>query len=121
MAVRAMKLQALDFIEKPVDPDVLSGLVCHGIARDALRRADEAERSAIAARLPLLTPRERQVLDGVVRGLANKQVAIELGVSEKTVEGHRANVMRKMQAESVAELVRMVMLAAPPAPRKLAG
>jgi two-component system response regulator FixJ len=112
LAVEAMKAGAIDFIEKPYDGEALLGAV-----RSALtaRQADEkrdGERAAIQERLAALSPRERQVLDGLVAGHHNKTIAHELGISARTVEIYRANVMAKMKAASLSQLVRMALIAA---------
>lgn len=113
LAVEAMKGGAVDFIEKPFDDDTLLAALKAALARGGDQQARTAERAAIARRLALLSGRERQVLSGVVKGLPNKVVAFELGISQRTVEVYRANLMSKMQANSLSELVRMVMLAEP--------
>ncbi len=107
-AVRAMRSGALDFIEKPFDDQRLLDRIRQAVELDLRNRAGREERAEIAARLALLTPREREVLDRVVRGRANKQIAAELGISTKTVEAHRAHVMEKMRADSLAELIQLV-------------
>jgi FixJ family two-component response regulator len=113
-AVAAMKGGAVDLIEKPVTAEVLEARVRHALARDAARRDRRAQRDTIEARAAELSAREREVMDLVVAGLANKQIAVRLRLSEKTVEAHRSRVMRKMQADSVAELVRMAVTLDPP-------
>jgi len=110
MAVEAMKEGAVDFIEKPFDDDMFLAAV-----RSALKvREEHAERDAQAnefqARLQGLSERERQVLEGLVAGKANKVIAYDLGISPRTVEIYRANVMTKMQAGSLSELVRMALV-----------
>lgn len=109
MAVRALKAGAFDFIEKPFNDELLLGLVQRAIEQDRSRREDMAAQDEWRARLDTLTPREREVLDLVVAGASNKQISVELGVSTKTVEAHRARVMEKLQAESLSHLVRMVI------------
>ena len=109
MAVRAMKAGAVDFIEKPFEGSVLLDRIRGALAREARVRVDETRRRHVTEHLDRLTPREREVMDLVVAGLLNKQIAAELGISMKTVEIHRARVMEKMQAESLAELVRMAV------------
>ena len=109
MAVRAMKLGAVDFLEKPFKPQALLDSVQRAIDHDERQRRHRTRRLAVGARVKRLTPRERQVMDLVVRGLANKQIASELGCSGKTIELHRAHMMKKMEAQSVADLVRQVL------------
>jgi len=110
-AVRAMRSGALDFIEKPFDNELLLDRVRQAVELDIRNRVERAERAEIVACLALLTPREREVLERVVGGRANKQIASDLGISTKTVEAHRAHVMEKMRAESLAELVQLVRAA----------
>lgn len=111
LAVEAMKIGAVDFIEKPFDDEVLLTSV-----RSALNRLDrehkrQAERREVEARLAALSSRERDVLEGLVAGQANKQIAYELGISPRTIEIYRANLMTKMQAASLSDLVRMALTA----------
>jgi two-component system response regulator FixJ len=110
MAVDAMKAGALDFIEKPFEEEVLIEAI-HRAATELERSADGQDVAAIRARLEQLTEREREVLQGVVAGHANKTIAYDLDISPRTVEVHRANVMAKMEARSLPELVRMAMAA----------
>lgn len=106
MSVKAMKAGAVDFLTKPFkDQDVLDA-VAAAIARDEVRRREQAQSSAVSTLAATLTRREREVMDAVVKGLMNKQIAFDLGISEVTVKLHRGNVMRKMEARSVADLVR---------------
>lgn len=107
MSVRAMKAGAVDFLTKPFDADQLLESVAQAVRRDAESRSEQAERDAIAESLATLTPREREVLERVVTGMLNKEVAHDLGVAEKTVKVHRARVMQKMGVESLAELVHL--------------
>jgi FixJ family two-component response regulator len=107
MSVRAMKGGALDFLQKPIDSQELLDLIQRALARSREGRAAEAERTAVEGRLATLTQRERQVLRLVVKGLLNKQTASALGAAEQTIKVHRGRVMRKMQADSVADLIRM--------------
>jgi len=107
MAVSALKAGAVDFIEKPFDDEALLESVQKALTLDQHQRSVQAERAEIAARLSLLTPREHEVMDMVTDGQSNKWIAKQLGVSAKTVEAHRAKVMEKMSADSLAELVRM--------------
>jgi FixJ family two-component response regulator len=109
MAVRAMKAGALDFIEKPFNDQVLIDLVQKAVEKSLAVRLGDAEKRDLKARLDQLTPRERQVLDMVAAGESNKTIAQALGISEKTVEAHRAHVMEKMRANSFAELMKLVI------------
>jgi FixJ family two-component response regulator len=109
IAVRAMKSGALGVLEKPYSDKVLLRHVDEALAEDAARRGREAREAAVQERVETLTPREREVMGLVVHGSATKQIAHQLGISPRTVEIHRARVMEKMQAGSVAELVRLVM------------
>ena len=107
MTVRAMKAGAAEFLTKPFDDQVLLDAIHAAIERDRARRRDAASLAALNARYHELTERERQVMKLVVAGWVNKQIAAELGLSLVTVKVHRGQVMRKMLAKSVAELVRM--------------
>lgn len=106
-SVRAMKAGAVDFLTKPVNDQDLLAAVRAAIEIDRLTRQSEAERQAIRRRLACLTPREREVLERVVAGRLNKQIAADLGTVEKTIKVHRARVMEKMEARSLADLVRL--------------
>jgi FixJ family two-component response regulator len=108
MTVRAIKAGAIEFLTKPFRDQELLDAVQLGIERDRARRGDAAAISVLKERLGTLTAREREILQLVVTGRPNKQLAAELGLSEITVKVHRASVLRKMQAKSLAELVRMV-------------
>ncbi|ATQ68187.1 MULTISPECIES: response regulator FixJ [Methylosinus] len=107
LAVQAMKEGALDLLEKPFDDEALLGAVRLGLAFDSGKRAQSTQEQEIARRLTTLTGRENEVLAGLLKGQPNKIIAHELGISVRTVEVHRANVMAKMQAGSLPELVRM--------------
>ena len=110
LAVEAMKMGAADFFEKPFDDDLLVASV-----RAALRQREDqtkrgAERAEIEHRISSLSPREKDVLAGLIDGRANKQIAFDLGISPRTVEIYRANLMNKMQADSLSDLVRMALI-----------
>jgi RNA polymerase sigma factor (sigma-70 family) len=107
MSVRAMKAGAIEFLTKPFRDQDLLDAVQVAVERDRKRREEEAELAILRERFELLTPREREVLPLVVSGLPNKQIAAEIGTSETTVKVHRSQLMRKMYAESLPELVRM--------------
>ena len=111
MAVKAMKVGAVDFIEKPFDDEELLNSIRNALQHDQKQRTLRAQRSDIAARVAELTPREHEVMTMVTDGKSNKEIAAALGVSAKTVEVHRARMMDKMRADSLAELVRMALLA----------
>ncbi|OQX32029.1 MAG: DNA-binding response regulator [Candidatus Sedimenticola endophacoides] len=111
MAVRSMKAGAVDFIEKPFNDELLLESIRNALAQDTEHRSYQAEQAEITARLGQLTPREHEVMEMVTDGKANKEIAQALGVSAKTVEAHRARVMEKMEADSLADLVKMVMAA----------
>jgi RNA polymerase sigma factor (sigma-70 family) len=107
MAVEAMQKGAVDFIQKPFRDQELLDRVSEALTTDQQRRSAREEKAEVLSRIEKLTNRERQVLDLVVTGKPNKVIAYELGVSQRTVEIHRARVMEKMQAKSLADLVRM--------------
>lgn len=109
MAVEAMKSGALDFIEKPFSDEVLLASIARAVDNAALRHQNEAQQEQTRQRLASLSERERQVLRGVVAGQPNKTIALELGISSRTVEVYRAGLMGKMQAQSLPDLVRMVL------------
>lgn len=108
--IHAMKLGAADFLTKPVDEARLISAVQLALASNLRQRQEHLERELIMQRLASLTPREREVLDLLIEGWLNKQVAAELGTVEKTIKVHRAHVMAKMQVRSLTQLVRMVDL-----------
>jgi two-component system, LuxR family, response regulator FixJ len=109
MAVEAMQHGAFDFLQKPFRDQDLLDRIQRAIAQDGERRVALGERSRIKAHLESLTEREREVLDQLTQGKQNKSIAQELGISPRTIEIHRARVMEKMDAKSVAELVRMML------------
>lgn len=111
LAVEAMKCGAADFLEKPFDDEILLAAVRSALSDNASDQEHQAQRAAIVGRLALLSTRERQVLDGLVAGHANKTIAFDLGISPRTIEIYRANVMTKMEAGSLSELVRMALTA----------
>ena len=110
MAVEAMRAGAIDFIEKPFENTVIIEAIKHAAA-ELSKTAAGVDVAAINARLSLLSEREREVLTGVVAGLPNKTIAYDLNISPKTVEVHRGNVMAKMEARNLPELVRMALAA----------
>jgi RNA polymerase sigma factor (sigma-70 family) len=107
MSVRAMKAGAVDFLQKPFDDQVLLDAVHQALERDRRARSEREKLRDVHQRVESLTPREREVFALVVSGMLNKQIAAELGTSEKTVKVHRARVMQKMRADSLAQLVRL--------------
>jgi two-component system response regulator FixJ len=111
VAVEAMKLGAIDFLEKPFEDDRLIGMIEAAISQGEPAARDEALTRDLAARIASLSPRERQVMDGLIAGLSNKLIARDYGISPRTIEVYRANVMTKMQANSLSELVRLAMRA----------
>ena len=114
LAVEAMKAGAVDFIEKPFDDEVLLTAIKAALARRAGDRERTAQSAAVRERLKLLSEREQQVMGDLVAGKPNKIIAFDLGISARTVEIYRANVMAKMQADSLSALVRMALLVGDP-------
>ncbi len=112
-AVRATQAGAVDFIEKPFRRQLLLDRIHEAIERDAKARRQQSQRADLEARMALLTPRQREILEMVVAGRATKQIAFQLGISPRTVEVHRSHIMERMLADSVADLVRFVMQAEP--------
>jgi two-component system response regulator FixJ len=110
LAVEAMKCGASDFLEKPFDDDTLLAAVHSALSQRQLEDTRNLERSDILERLRTLSKRERQVLDGLVQGYPNKTIGFDLGISARTVEIYRANVMTKMRASSLSDLVRMALV-----------
>ncbi len=113
MAVRAMKAGAMDFIEKPFNDQVLLDRIQRALNLDSKNREREQLRNEACERMAKLTQREREVMEHVVSGESSKRIASDLGLSTKTIEAHRAKIMEKMQANSVADLVRIVLLCDP--------
>jgi two-component system, LuxR family, response regulator FixJ len=111
LAVEAMKLGAVDFLEKPFEDDRLIGMIDVALKQALSGVRSEAVTLDIAARIAGLSPRERQVMEGLIAGLSNKLIAREYDISPRTIEVYRANVMTKMQAGSLSELVRLAMRA----------
>ena len=106
MTVKAMKGGAVEFLTKPFDDEVLLSAIRHAIKRSAAVLDDQAETSALRSSYESLTPREREVMQLVVAGMLNKQIGLNLGISEVTVKAHRGKMMQKMKAESLADLVK---------------
>ncbi len=111
LAVEAMKFGAVDFLEKPFDDEVLLASVQSALRRREGQSKRVTERTVIEQRLAALSNRERDVLGGLVAGRANKQIAFDLGISPRTIEIYRANLMEKMRAASLSDLVRMALIA----------
>ena len=111
LAIEAVRAGVKDFIEKPFDDDALLASIRRAIAEQAQAAEPSGQRAEVHGRLATLSARERQVLEGLVAGHANKVIAYDLEISPRTVEVYRANVMTKMQARSLSELVRMAILA----------
>ncbi len=111
LAVQAMKAGALDFIEKPFEKVVLVSAIEHGIDRLKRSAADVDRADEAIVKLQVLTPREREVLDGLAQGLPNKTIAYDLGISPRTVEIHRANLMTKLGVRSLSEALRIAFAA----------
>ncbi|MGA8491026.1 MAG: response regulator transcription factor [Terriglobales bacterium] len=118
MSVRAMKAGAVEFLTKPFRDQDLLDAIHTGLERDRARRQRESEIAVLRERFEWLTPREREVLPLVVSGLPNKQIAAEIGTSETTVKVHRSQLMRKMGANSLPELVRMAERLGMPQPKR---
>jgi two-component system response regulator FixJ len=110
LAVEAMKLGATDFFEKPFNDDLLLASVRGALQEQAHHTKRHAERAEIEQRLARLSAREKDVLTGLIEGRANKRIAFDLGISPRTVEIYRANLMTKMQADSLSDLVRMALI-----------
>lgn len=110
LAVEAMKIGALDFLEKPFDDEVLLASIRTALKQQEGDSSRQAQRTEVEGRLATLSNRERDVLLGLVAGRANKQIAFDLGISPRTIEIYRANLMTKMQAASLSDLVRMALL-----------
>lgn len=111
LAIQAMHAGVADFIEKPFDDELMLAAIRKALAQQAGAEDAQAQRQAILDRIAALSGREREVMDGLVRGDANKAIAYDLGISARTVEVYRANVMTKMQVKTLSELVRLVTIA----------
>ena len=113
LAIEAMKTGVVDFLEKPFDDEALIGAIQRALQDQAEHAEEDTERASVQRRLDSLSQREREVLEGLVAGHANKVIAYDLGISPRTVEVYRANVMTKMEVKSLSELVRLTVLAKP--------
>lgn len=111
IAVEALKMGAVDFMEKPFSDQALLDKIHHALETDRQARLKKSRNENVSARVKDLTSREKEVMDLVVQGKATKRIAVQLGISPKTVEAHRARVMQKMEADSIADLVRSAMSA----------
>ena len=120
-AVKALRLGALHLLEKPADERQVAAALALGLEAAKMRHEEDRRRRELRAKVDTLSPREREVFDLVVRGAMNKEVAQQLGIAAKTVEVHRANVMRKLEADSLAQLVRLAVDAGEAAPDPLRG
>ena len=110
LAIQAMKSGAADFIEKPFDNDVILSAIRKAISEQAGSAEARAESERLSERIATLSVREREVMDALVEGKANKAIAFDLGISARTVEVYRANAMMKMHAKTLSDLVRMAMI-----------
>jgi FixJ family two-component response regulator len=110
MSVQAMKAGAVEFLTKPFRDQVLLDAIRHAIGRDQVARRQRARNADLRRRYESLNPREREVFKCLVSGMLNKQIAVEIGTTERTVKFHRGNIMQKMQVKSLAELVRMAQM-----------
>ncbi len=109
MTVRAIKTGAIDLIEKPFNDQVLLDRIHEGLEENSRRQQQKEESAEVVERMETLTPREKEVLNMVVSGKTNKNIAADLNISRKTLDIHRSKVLQKMKAESIADLVRMVL------------
>lgn len=114
LAIQAMKAGVADFIEKPFDDEVMLAAIRNALARHSNEETVVAERQVVLDLIGTLSPREREVMDGLVAGQANKAIAYDLEISARTVEVYRANVMMKMHAKTLSDLVRMITIARMP-------